>query len=744
MATLTTSYQKIGTGGVKTFGATKARIDLYAKYNSQSIPNNSSNYSIEARLVITSGSYIGEYDSTTLTLSGNSISSTQSKGTGNFRSQTLGSASGTVTHNANGTKSVSCSASMKFKAWGITLTVSGSADLPTIPRYATINSFTVSKRDETSFTFNWSANATIDYVWYSTNNGSSWTGYDTADGTSGSFTVGSLSANTTYNCKLRVRRKDSQLNTDSSAVSQTTYDYPHATTTPNFVIENAVTISLYNPLSRNCTVTMYGDDWSTIYSGSGWTGTTISPFNTPTIISNLYASIPNKKTGTYHIKVQYGGVARDKTNAGTYTVNETINKPTFTDFNYQDINTNTVNLTGSNQILVDNNSECKFSLSQRAIGVNGASIDSYVCYWGDNYYSTLMEKDMNTYWKKTYENRFTISYDSVSDMNTVACTGAGMYENLYFQIKTIVGRLYTFTFDYRNPNGYTPLHGYDGIPCQILTRVDDGDNIINQITSVILNPTANQETQHLSVTFTATTSITYINFNFGYAVDDATTTIELGNFDLNGVVGAGNVVKVEAIDSRGLSTVVSKTITNVPYKNIVINKFETERKDGVDTKTYLAGKFTIYNGSWDGTDAENSQNRLKYVGYSVYENDTWSQYYDITNAVLTGATTTIEDNNKIYEFDFSDEIQIHANGSSGGFPIGTEYQVKVLVKDGNNSYVFTPLNYEALLNVVVADGTVAYCLHKDSNGVYHLGINGMSDDTWLVSVGGVGIIKERV
>ena len=120
MATLTKSYQKIGEGSVKTFGSTKARIDLYAKYNEQSIVNNQTNYSVEARLVITSGSYIGEYTGTSLTLKGNGFNTTKSCGTGNFKSQTLGSVSGTTTHASNGSNTVNCSASITFSTWGIT------------------------------------------------------------------------------------------------------------------------------------------------------------------------------------------------------------------------------------------------------------------------------------------------------------------------------------------------------------------------------------------------------------------------------------------------------------------------------------------------------------------------------------------------------------------------------------------------------------------------------------------------
>lgn len=141
-----------------------------------------------------------------------------------------------------------------------------------IPRYTTITSFTVSKRNETSFTFNWNTADTIDYVWYSTNDGSSWAGYDVTDGTSGSFTVSGLSPNTTYKCKLRVRRKDSQLTTDSGAVSQTTYAAP----SQSLRDKTETTISMNWSCDTNASSIQYstnnGSSWSSSISASGTSG----------------------------------------------------------------------------------------------------------------------------------------------------------------------------------------------------------------------------------------------------------------------------------------------------------------------------------------------------------------------------------------------------------------------------------------------------------------------------------------
>lgn len=140
MAILTTNYQLIATGQAQRFNVATGYLELWAKYGSQDIVNNKTNdVSWEVRLVVTGG-YIGDYSGTSFNISPSDFNGyTISKGTGNFNSQTLGSVSGNVVHLSDGKKAVSCSASIRFNAWGQTLTVNGSCDLPDIPRASTIS-----------------------------------------------------------------------------------------------------------------------------------------------------------------------------------------------------------------------------------------------------------------------------------------------------------------------------------------------------------------------------------------------------------------------------------------------------------------------------------------------------------------------------------------------------------------------------------------------------------------------------
>lgn len=144
---------------------------------------------------------------------------------------TLISKSKTVTHGSDGTKN--CSISATFNTNGTstgTVSASGTAVLTTIPRYATSNQ-SVAEKTDTEIKMNWSSDSTCDYIWYSIDNGSHWTAVGSVNAKSGSYKITGLSPKTAYNIKTRVRRKDSQLTTDSDKLTVTTYGANYFTLT---------------------------------------------------------------------------------------------------------------------------------------------------------------------------------------------------------------------------------------------------------------------------------------------------------------------------------------------------------------------------------------------------------------------------------------------------------------------------------------------------------------------------------
>ena len=354
---------------------------IYWERNSYSIANNTSNITVKVRVQRIDG-YSGTTahnlvtkPTVTLKVGGKTKTATISYiDTRDGAVCTFATWTGDVSHNADGTLSLSLSCSWSLV--GVTTlasgSISGTAGLDTIPRYAT-SVQSLDSKTETTIKMNWSSDNTVDYIWYSKDNGSTWTGIDVTDGKSGSYTISGLSAYTEYKVKTRVRRKESQLTTDSSALTVTTYNYPYCTTAPSFTIGNAVALEFYNPLSRTLTWQVLGADGSNIAQGTT-TGTSYKGINDDGSVANLYKSIPNAKSGTYSVKITYGNSVKTTT-GGTYSVKGT-EIPTIGSITYADTNTTVTAITGNNQHIVQNQSNLKVTFAS-ATAKNSATIKSH-------------------------------------------------------------------------------------------------------------------------------------------------------------------------------------------------------------------------------------------------------------------------------------------------------------------------------------------------------------------------------
>ncbi len=300
-----------------------------------------------------------------------------------YSTVTLKSGTQTVTHNADGSKSISYSFSVTDTS-GVTYTsgnasASGTLALTKIPRYATVNQ-SLKSRTETAITMNWSADATCDYVWYSLDVGKTWKAVGSVNAKSGSYTISSLKENTSYQIVTRCRRKDSQLNSSSAGLNITTYNYPHCTKAPDFTIGNSVTLEFYNPLSRTIGIDVIGADGSTILTAS-ISGTSRASAGGETSVANLYKSIPNSKSGTYKVSVTYGNVINTKT-GGKYSIKGT-EVPTINSFTYSDSNSTTVALTGNNQHIIQNYSNLQVQVGSATPNFSAGSIEQYTIHYND-------------------------------------------------------------------------------------------------------------------------------------------------------------------------------------------------------------------------------------------------------------------------------------------------------------------------------------------------------------------------
>ncbi len=139
----------------------------------------------------------------------------------------LGSATKTIEHTSDGSKSIKISATFDMKAtlsgtyYG-TMSTSKTVDLDKLDRTKPTVSVKFNSATANSVKLTATANKTCDNWQYSTNDGSSWTSFG-SEGTSNTFTISNLSAGTAYSVVVRARKTSNNVTSSkSSAVTATT------------------------------------------------------------------------------------------------------------------------------------------------------------------------------------------------------------------------------------------------------------------------------------------------------------------------------------------------------------------------------------------------------------------------------------------------------------------------------------------------------------------------------------------
>ena len=291
-----------------------------------------------------------------------------------------------IPHNDDGSKTIFVSASITLQItwsgiWVGSIQRADAITLTKIPRTALITQ-TLADRTETSLRINWLATEVVDRLWFSSDNGSSWSEVPIVGSVIGSYTIESLSVGTEYNIKTKVRRKSNQLISESSTLVVSTYNYPYATSMPNFVIGEPLTVDIFNPMGYEITVDMLDVNNTTVRSYEV-SGTTITGFDDTTVQNYLYMSIPNSKEGTYKIKVTYDNNISTRT-GGTYTVNPDECAPRLGTISYQDVNPISLAITQNDQQIVQEYSTGRYTvanlyarkhatISSCSVSVNGHS-----------------------------------------------------------------------------------------------------------------------------------------------------------------------------------------------------------------------------------------------------------------------------------------------------------------------------------------------------------------------------------
>lgn len=369
-----------------TFGKTGTRPygELTITETATSVSANTS--TLNVKLVLKRPSAVSSSANKTASVTVNGTNWTWNGSIGGSGDKTLINKTLTVKHNTDGSKSINLAASIQLDiTWSGTklgtISGSGTMTLTKIQQYSSITQ-SLSSRTETTAVIRYVCDLPIDYLWFSINNGSTWTGLNVADGTSGTYTISGLAANTNYKIKTRVRNKASQLTTDSSALSVTTYNWPYATVMPDFTIGEKVTIKFYNPLGRTFTFYVVANG-TTIANNWTVTGTSYSGINATSSINQLYATIPNAKSATYQIRCICNGNAIVKT-GGKFSIDSAVCKPSIAGASYADVNSDTVAITGNDQNIIQNRSKVRYTatglaaqksatVASVAVKVNGQS-----------------------------------------------------------------------------------------------------------------------------------------------------------------------------------------------------------------------------------------------------------------------------------------------------------------------------------------------------------------------------------
>lgn len=185
-------------------------------------------------------------------------------------------------------------------------------DLDRIPRY--MDYVWISQRSKTSssISIDWSTSHARDWTQYSLNGGSWKDAGDVvaSNSKSGYFTIKNLSANTSYSIKIRCRRTDSQLWSESGSLSITTY----AKTIPTISLSSKTVNSITVSSSCNVSVssTQYRIKISSGSYGSYQTSATFSGLvpNTAYVIEVKKVGSASGESGTATLSVTTYDIAR--------------------------------------------------------------------------------------------------------------------------------------------------------------------------------------------------------------------------------------------------------------------------------------------------------------------------------------------------------------------------------------------------------------------------------------------------
>lgn len=324
---------------------------------------------------------------TTVTINGTVV---YSKGATSWDSKVFpaakGSTSGTITvaHGSDGKKSITVGFSTRVY-YSTAQEYGGSMTLTNIDRTAPTVTLATSNITASSVKITVTASTTANRWWYSTNGGSSWVEFNSTDGTSKEYTITGLTPNTSYSIQVCARKKTNDVDGYSSKTSVKTLGGSVISSVSTFTADAAtakitMSVTVYNTSYTHTLVIKNGSTTVLTITGLSLSNGSNTITLTAAQRSAVLAAMSALKsfTGTFTLTTYSGstqiGTASEKT--ATVQTTSANSAPTFTAFTFEDSNATAVGVTGNNQILIQNISTLKLTLTA-ATAKNGATISSY-------------------------------------------------------------------------------------------------------------------------------------------------------------------------------------------------------------------------------------------------------------------------------------------------------------------------------------------------------------------------------
>ena len=556
--------------------------------------------------------------------------------------------------------------------------------------FSSIPTLTLTSKNSSMFSFDWRTSEAASDVYYDLYNAGGTllrTERIGGNGASvGSFQLSGLSSNTTYKVRVRAVRQDSGLsdNGTSATGSYTTY------------IQPTLTVSL---VSRTETSLKIKATPNTAVASKSWS----LNLNNVAVKTSTSTAETVEFTGlsantTYQLVVSYVS-----TSANGSLPSDSVVK-NYATYAYPYLKSISVNpLTIGNQQTVTLYNPLGRTMT---VYMNKTNTGGALLYNG----TTSVAGENATF---SFTPNATTLYNNFPSGSDVTCVYYSKYNNTQYGTAQ--------TGKYKLIGTEKPT-----FPATSWSYSADLTSLTNNNQVVIDNYSTVTATLNTAATSNYGTGVTMSKYEFTWNTTQQLSGTTTGS-TASIAQGTGSTISMSVTDSRGLSQIAQKNLvsgtTYIPYVAPTISKITTHRTDGIQTETKLSLEGSFYTTNFGGSTGSHTNTLYSAKYYTKTSgSSTWSSAYDIPISNFTINTST-------GAFSLTD-FQIHADGQSGGFTVGTRYDIKIEVKDAKG------LLATATNTSTVTDGKIARDVYQDSNGEYHEGINGRADSNYTQKVNG--------